>query len=173
MPKKLFGSFFGAQPPTRIVKRDPSMQETILVLDDDEWIREVASIGLEKEGYRVISAGTGEEAMELAGSPAQRFVHLLVADVVLPGISGPEAAKQIQRLWPNIRVLFMSGYGEDVLSQYGIAEKQIGFIQKPFTPAALAGKVRRLLDQPYVAVARQAIRAEQTSVTRPWGTRVA
>lgn len=149
------------------------MQETVLVLDDDEWIREVASIGLEREGYNVISAGTGEEAVALAGAPSQKLIHLLLADVVLPGIGGPDAAKQIQRLWPNIRVLFMSGYGEDVLSRYGIAEKQIGFLQKPFAPAALVGKVRRMLDQPYVAVARQAIRKEQAAARPLWSSRVA
>jgi two-component system cell cycle sensor histidine kinase/response regulator CckA len=142
------------------------MQETILVLDDDEWIREVASIGLEREGFRVISAGTGEEAVELAGTPAQKLIHLLLADVVLPGISGPDAAIRIQKLWPNIRVLFMSGYGEDVLSQYGIGEKRTGFLQKPFTPAALLAKVRRLLDQPFVDAARRAIRKEQAAEPR-------
>ena len=162
MTKKLFGSLFGAQPPSQMPKQDSSAQETILVLDDDEWIREVASIGLEREGYNVISAATGEEAVQLAGASGQRLIHLLLADVVLPGISGPDAAKQVQKLWPNVRILFMSGYGEDVLSRYDIAERQIGFLQKPFTPPALIGKVRRLLDQPYVDIARRAIRREQT-----------
>ncbi len=159
-------SIFAKQPPAELPEeKNPSMNETILIVEDDEWIRDIATLTLERAGYHVISSGTGEEAVGLAADPAQKRIHVLLADVVLPGISGSEAAGRIQKLWPNIRILFMSGYGDDVLRQFNTPVKQTGFLQKPFTPAGLVLKVKRLLDQPYVAAARRELQKEQTSAT--------
>jgi two-component system cell cycle sensor histidine kinase/response regulator CckA len=137
------------------------MAETILVLEDDEWMRDIATLVLERAGYSVLAAATGEEAVALAADPAQKHIHLLLADAVLPGISGSDAAGLIQKVWPNIRVLFMSGYGEEILRRYNIPVTQTGFIQKPFTNDALLSKVKRLLDQRHVALARREIRNQE------------
>ena len=131
----------------------PGGSETILVVEDEDSVRELTQLLLYQLGYRTLAANNGLQAVELAARH-QGAIHLLLTDVVLPLMSGPQAAHAL-RLWqPNIRVLFMSGYTEDARVRHGISESEIAFLQKPFTVAALATKVREVLDGPASSVTR-------------------
>jgi len=95
----------------------------------------------------VIEALTPEDAVRLAVTNGAQ-IHLLLTDVVMPGISGRELAKRLTGLYPNLRVLYMSGYTYNVIAQDGTLEEGISFLQKPFTPQVLAQRVREALDRP-------------------------
>ena len=118
--------------------------ETILVVEDDPSVRRVAQETLEAQGYRVLVAADGPEALKLVEDVQQR-VDLVLTDVVMPKMSGPELAAELQQRRPSIRVLLSSGYGGDLVDQ---ATSPYAFLQKPMTPNALAAKVRELLDAP-------------------------
>jgi len=120
--------------------------ETILLVEDEPVVRELAQMVLSDRGYRVIEAHTPEEAERLAGNNGAE-VHLLLTDVVMPGFSGRELAKRLTGRYPNLRVLYMSGYTHNVIAQDGTLEEGISFLQKPFTPQVLAEKVREVLDR--------------------------
>jgi nitrogen-specific signal transduction histidine kinase len=120
--------------------------ETILLAEDDETLRPLAKGLLEKLGYRVLDAENAERALALAaahGGP----IHLLVADVVMPGASGRELARRLAQTRPDTKVLYISGYTDDAIVHHGMLEPGLHFLQKPFTPAALARKVRDVLDR--------------------------
>jgi len=120
--------------------------ETVLVVEDEAGPRDVARETLERYGYRVLEAGHPDEALQLLaqhGNP----IHLMVADVVMPRMSGPELAERLRSLRPAMKVLFISGYTDNPALQ-GILDAGTPFLQKPFTPVALAGKVRQVLDPP-------------------------
>ena len=119
--------------------------ETILVVDDDEGLRRVARRILERHGYTVIVAENGEEALGLLGSREGR-IDLLLTDVVMPGMSGPQLAEQIQLRYPATRVLYASGYTEDSMIHHGVADESAPFIMKPYTLQTLPRKVREILD---------------------------
>jgi PAS domain S-box-containing protein len=120
--------------------------ETILLVEDEPVVRELAHMVLSERGYKVIEAHTPEEAERLAGNNGAQ-VHLLLTDVVMPGSSGRELAKRLTGRYPNLRVLYMSGYTHNVIAQDGTLEEGISFLQKPFTPQVLAEKVREVLDR--------------------------
>jgi len=118
--------------------------ETILVAEDEEDLAEMVREILEELGYRVLEARSGLEALEVAaqhGGP----IHLLLTDVVMPGLGGRELAERLLPLHPEARVLFMSGYTDDALGRRGILEPDLHFIQKPFGPDDLASKLREVL----------------------------
>jgi two-component system, cell cycle sensor histidine kinase and response regulator CckA len=119
--------------------------ETILLVEDEDAVRALASKILETSGYRVTSARTGDEAIELARVAAEPF-HLLVTDMVLPGIGGAEIAARIRERFPEVKVLYASGYSDAVILQRGHYEKGAAFLEKPFSAAALSRKVREVLD---------------------------
>src|SRR5947208_2468927 len=121
--------------------------ETILLVEDEPDVRELTQMVLTACGYRVIEALTPEDAERLAGNNGAE-IHLLLTDVVMPGLSGRELAKRLTGRNPNLRVLYMSGYPYNVLAQDGTLEEGISFLQKPFTPQALTQKVRESLDRP-------------------------
>ncbi len=121
--------------------------ETILLAEDDEQLRELASLVLTARGYRVLSAGSSEEVEAICKGERER-IHLLLTDVVMPRMSGTEIARRVAERRPGIRVLYMSGYTEDATVHHGVLENGVAFLQKPFTPATLAAKVREVLDQP-------------------------
>ena len=102
---------------------------------------------LEASGYTVLAARHGEEAMRLGDEHAGRR-HLLVTDVVLPGMSGREIARRLAAQHPGMHVLYMSGYTEAAIMRHGGLEAGMALLQKPFTPDALARKVRQVLDAP-------------------------
>lgn len=118
---------------------------TILVVEDEELVRRSLHDILAGQGYRVLQARNAREAMLLGRSHVGR-IDLMLADLVLPGMGGPELAEELQPAWPEMRVLYISGYRNDVrvrrLEQAGKA-----FFPKPFTAAAIAGKVSEVLTQ--------------------------
>jgi two-component system, cell cycle sensor histidine kinase and response regulator CckA len=120
--------------------------ETILLVEDEPVVRELAQMALSDRGYKVIEAHTPEEAERLVGNNGTQ-IHLLLTDVVMPGFSGRELAKRLTGRYPNLRVLYMSGYTHNVIAQDGTLEEGISFLQKPFTPQVLAEKVREVLDR--------------------------
>jgi CheY-like chemotaxis protein len=123
----------------------PGGTETVLVVEDNDMVRGMASRALRGAGYHVLQAEDGEAALECAERYAGE-IHLLLADVVMPGLSGPELAEQLMAVRPGTRILFMSGYTEETAVRRGIEEGKATFIAKPFTPAAIARAVRAALD---------------------------
>ena len=119
--------------------------ETILLAEDDEILRPLTKGLLAKLGYTVLDAESAEQALAVAGA-RQGPIHLLVADVVMPGASGRELARRLAQSRPETRVLYVSGYTDDAIVHHGMLEPGLKFLQKPFTPAALARKVREVLD---------------------------
>lgn len=119
--------------------------ETVLLVEDDERIRELALSTLERFGYTILAAANGTEALRIA-SNHRGALDLLLTDVVIPTVSGPELAKRIQVLFPEVRVLFMSGYTDDAVIRLGLLQGTVSFIQKPFGQVDLARKVREVLD---------------------------
>jgi len=124
----------------------PTGQETILILEDEDLLRTMVRETLEAGGYRVLAASSGEEAIALLRA-REEPVHLLLTDVVMPGMSGREAAMRLAPLRPSMKVLYMSGYTDDAVVVRGVLTRGAGFLQKPFTSEALAAKVRQVLDQ--------------------------
>ncbi len=120
--------------------------ETVLLVEDEPAIREVASRLLRERGYHVIVAANGDEALQLAKAHAKDKIHILIIDVVMPRLSGKMVAEQIKALQPDMKVLFISGYADDTVIQTGKGEVRLAFLQKPFSPALLAHKIREMLD---------------------------
>jgi CheY-like chemotaxis protein len=124
----------------------PRGTETVLLVEDQDMVRDMVREALEMSGYAVLAASGGADALALAAGHSGP-IHLLVTDVVMPGMSGRELAEQLSTVRPTLRVLFMSGYTDDAISRHGILEEGVTFLQKPFTPDALSRKVRELLDR--------------------------
>jgi signal transduction histidine kinase/CheY-like chemotaxis protein len=120
-------------------------KETVLIAEDEDGVRQLAVQSLERHGYRVLAAASGEEALKLAGA-FDGIIHLLLSDVVMPGMKGPELADRLRALRPGIRVLLMSGYAADVVTPNDLREATL--LSKPFSPAALSKAVRSALDVP-------------------------
>jgi two-component system cell cycle sensor histidine kinase/response regulator CckA len=118
--------------------------ETVLVAEDEQIIRVLIRKVLEQAGYTVLLAGGGAEALQVAERHA-RPIHLLVTDVVMPGMSGRELARRVVERWPATKVLYMSGYADDAVERHGVLDPGTAFMQKPFTPSALARRVRDVL----------------------------
>jgi two-component system, cell cycle sensor histidine kinase and response regulator CckA len=121
--------------------------ETVLLVEDEAMILRVAKTALEKRGYHVLCASNGAEALELVRRTDAR-IDMLISDVVMPTLGGPELAARIGELRPAVKVLFTSGYAENQLGAQGVLRQGVNFIQKPYTFAQLAERVRELLDQP-------------------------
>ncbi len=119
--------------------------ETILVVEDEEIVRELVCEILRGHGYRVLATDRGTEAERLARAENGR-IDLLISDVVMPGMNGGEVARRVCELAPRARVLFVSGYSENDMADQGLGALEFQVLQKPFTPATLAGKVREVLD---------------------------
>lgn len=124
----------------------PRGTETILLVEDDQQVRRLTHLILEGAGYRVLVAEGGEEALRIANADGGQ-IQLLLADVVLPGGDGHQIALALAPTHPDLKVVYMSGYTDDVLAQHGIADDGAGFLQKPFLPRALAEKIREALDE--------------------------
>ncbi len=123
----------------------PRGTETILLVEDESIVRGLARHVLEEFGYTVLAAGNSDEALSLCAK-YQGPIHLLLTDVVLPGLGGRQVAEQVIALYPQIKVLYMSGYTDDTVVRHGILHKQVNFLQKPFSPTELAQKVRQVLN---------------------------
>jgi len=120
--------------------------ETILIVEDEEALRRLARRILESRGYTVLDAGNGREAIDVMAKHGSH-VDLLLSDVVMPIMGGRELAERLLPVYPLLRVLFMSGYTEDMMLRHRIAELGIKVLEKPFTPDMLANAVRAALDQ--------------------------
>jgi DNA-binding NtrC family response regulator len=119
--------------------------ETILLVEDEPSLRDVARRVLEAAGYTLLTAGTPGEAL----LTVERFhgpIHLLVTDVVMPTMRGPELAERVTRLHPETRVLYVSGYADSAIVNGGALREGVHFLSKPFDAAALTRRVRQILD---------------------------
>ena len=125
----------------------PRGHETVLLVEDEPDLRELALEILEMHGYRVLAAAEAGEAIRLSEGHAGR-IELLLTDVVMPGMSGRELALQLAERRPELRVIYMSGYTADAMASTGVLEPEIMFLQKPYSPADLGTKVREVLDMP-------------------------
>ncbi|MGI8785871.1 MAG: response regulator, partial [Acidobacteriota bacterium] len=119
--------------------------ETILLVEDEEAVRRMCLRILEARGYRVLDCATPLGALTLAREYRERL-DLLLTDVVMPGLSGPQLAEELIALRPEMKVLFMSGYSEDNASIQNSLDSRHAFLGKPFSANSLSGKVRELLD---------------------------
>jgi signal transduction histidine kinase/ActR/RegA family two-component response regulator len=119
--------------------------EKILIVEDEEIVRELVCEILRSHGYRVLATDRGSEAVRLVRA-AKDGIDLLISDVVMPEMNGAEVARCVQELAPHARVLFVSGYSENDMADQGLGTLAFQVLQKPFTPAALASKVREVLD---------------------------
>lgn len=121
--------------------------ETVLLVEDELAVRNFVATVLRQSGYAVVAAASGAEALALSRAPGTKF-DLLLSDVVMPGMSGISLAQQLNLAHPELKVLFVSGYTEGAIIKQGVLEPGVNYLPKPFSPAALAKKVRWVLDQP-------------------------
>jgi CheY-like chemotaxis protein len=121
-------------------------RETILVVEDEVNLRRLTRQFLENQGYTVLEAADGAEAVQICVAH-QGIIHLLLTDVIMPGMNGRELAHRVSEIRPNMKVLYMSGYTENAIGQNGTLDAGIKLLQKPFTLHALKATVREVLDQ--------------------------
>ena len=120
-------------------------RETVLVVEDEEAVRQFAVESLERQGYKVLESSGGEDALKVANT-YDGTIHLLLTDVVMPGMKGPELATRLRMLRPGVRVLLMSGYAADIVTPDDL--KDAALVSKPFSPASLSRAVRNAIDLP-------------------------
>jgi signal transduction histidine kinase/DNA-binding response OmpR family regulator len=154
--------------PVRFQKVEPGT-ETILLVEDEANLRYLARQYLEKQGYRVIEAADGAVAMQIAVAH-EGIIHLLLTDVIMPGMNGRELAQRISEIRPNVKVLYMSGYTENVIGQDGTLDAGVRLLQKPFNLRDLKSKVREVLDAtptpPEAVMSMQSAEPQPTTRTR-------
>ncbi len=150
--KVYFPSAPAAEPQAVAAPRTEGLEgtETILLAEDQPEVRSVARAVLERYGYRVLEARHGDEALRILRAHREP-IHLLLSDVVMPLMSGPELARLVQLEQSGIRVLYASGYTDDAIVRHGVLDPGVAFLQKPVTPTALLRKIRALLDSPMPA----------------------
>ena len=124
----------------------PAGGETILLVEDNPDVRDLARQVLENQGYTLLEAGDGPQALDVAASHAGP-IHLLLTDVIMPGMSGSTLSERLVQSRPDVRVLYMSGYADDAIRHYGVLETGSAFLQKPFDSIDLAREVRAVLDE--------------------------
>jgi PAS domain S-box-containing protein len=120
--------------------------ETVLVVEDQEDVRRLIRTILESYGYHILEAKNGNEAVRLAKEYSSE-IHLLLTDVILPGMNGKTLSEHMRSLLPKLKVLFTSGYPEDVISRRGVLEQDVAYLPKPFSPESLAVKIREVLTE--------------------------
>jgi PAS domain S-box-containing protein len=130
--------------PVEAHKPEPGT-ETILLVEDEANLRYLARQYLEKQGYKVIEAADGAVAMQIAVAH-EKVIHLLLTDVIMPGMNGRELAQRISEIRPNVKILYMSGYTENVIGHNGMLDAGVRLLQKPFNLRDLRSKVREVLD---------------------------
>jgi len=154
--------------PVEYRKVDPGT-ETILLVEDEANLRYLARQYLEKQGYKVIEAADGAVAMQIAVAH-DKVIHLLLTDVIMPGMNGRELAQRICEIRPNVKVLYMSGYTENMIGHDGVLDDGVRLLQKPFNLRDLKSIVREVLDStptlPEVAMSTQSAEAAHTSRAR-------
>jgi CheY-like chemotaxis protein len=138
--------------PSRLPQRDevgylPKGSETVLLVEDEPLVRSLAARVLRQQGYNVLEAPDGAEGMAIAREHAGEDVHLVLTDVVMPKMGGKELADRLKSLWPDIKVLFTSGYTYNAITQHGLLDREMAFLEKPFSISGLIRKVREVLDR--------------------------
>jgi two-component system, cell cycle sensor histidine kinase and response regulator CckA len=130
-----------------IVKPLVGGTETLLLVEDEPSVRHLACSILEAQGYNVLSANNGKEGLRVARECKGGPISLVITDVIMPVMSGKVMAEWLKAFFPGIKILFTSGYTDDAIVQHGVLEPGVAFLPKPYTPAALAGKVREILNE--------------------------
>jgi len=150
--------------PVEFRKVEPGT-ETILLVEDEANLRYLARQYLEKQGYKVIEAADGAVAMQIAVAH-DKTIHLLLTDVIMPGMNGRELAQRISEIRPNVKILYMSGYTENVIGHNGMLDAGVTLLQKPFNLRDLKSRVREVLDATPPEVAMSAQSAEPLRTAR-------
>jgi CheY-like chemotaxis protein len=119
----------------------------VLLVEDEPSVRDLALRLLNQQGYKVLEAANGEEALRVVQEHAGEKIHLLLTDVVMPQMGGKELANRLKLLRPDVKVLYTSGYTDDAIVHHGVLEPGTHFLQKPFSPKTLSHKVREVLDR--------------------------
>jgi CheY-like chemotaxis protein len=125
-------------------KRSRGGGEAVLVVEDEEMVRDLVATALADAGYDVVIASDGPEALEAAQRRPEGF-DLLVTDVIMPGMNGRELSDRLLEDMPDLKVLYMSGYTQNAIGEQGVLDSNVRFLQKPFTLASLTQKVRSAL----------------------------
>jgi len=120
--------------------------ETILLVEDEPALLKMTSTALERLGYRILAAATPGEAFELLSS-SNDTIHLLITDVIMPEMNGRKLSLELKKIRPELKVLYMSGYTDDVIADHGVLDRDLNFIEKPFTHNELSMIVRKVLDE--------------------------
>jgi signal transduction histidine kinase len=131
--------------PEKVTSSDGRGSETILLVEDNDSVRGLASKALRRRGYTVFEARSGEEAVNWALTSGVN-PHLLITDIVMPGLSGPSLAARLMQHTPTLRILYVSGYSDDAIAMEGAYHGHVPVLQKPFTPSTLAELIRSILD---------------------------
>ncbi len=134
-----------AEAPKQAIPTLPRGNETILLVEDEAAVRDIAARMLQRQGYTVLEASDGEEALRVV-EQHRGPVHVLLTAVVLPNMGGRHLAERMEVLRPEIKVLFASGYTDDVILRHNLLKRRGMLVQKPFTAELLAGKVHDALD---------------------------
>jgi DNA-binding response OmpR family regulator len=140
--------------------------ETILVVEDEDTVLRLAREYLQMQGYNLLEAADGEAALQLSAAH-KGPIHLLLTDIIMPGITGRELANQLSRTRPEMKVLYMSGYTENVVGHNGLLDSGVVLLQKPFSLPTLRAKVREVLDTatpPEVLVSAQSAQAQPVTM---------
>lgn len=127
--------------------------ETVLVVEDEEIVRELVCAVLTDQGYEVLCASDGRDGLQIAREHS-RPIDLLVSDVIMPRMNGPDVARELRSAQPGVRVLFVSGYSDADIVEDGVLSPEVQLLQKPFTPDALSRRVRAILDEPSLSHAQ-------------------
>jgi len=125
-------------------KAVPRGTETVLLVEDEDQVRDILTDILNSQGYQVYVAASGNEALEIARKNG--IIHLMITDVVMPQMSGRELSEKLAQFRPEMKVLYMSGYTDDAIVRHGLLDAKLNFLQKPFDSATVARKVRHVLD---------------------------
>jgi two-component system, cell cycle sensor histidine kinase and response regulator CckA len=125
----------------------PRGTETLLLVEDEPSVRHLACSILESQGYKVLRANNGQDALHVAREHKGSPICLVVTDVIMPQMGGKVMAEWLKTTYPDLRILFTSGYTDDAIAKHGVLETGVEFLSKPYTPATLARKVRKMLDE--------------------------
>ena len=145
--KIIFPQLSEASPEAPPVRKETAIRgegEYVMVVEDEEAVRKLVCQMLERQGYHVIEAQYPEESLKIAQTSSQ--IDLLISDVVMPDMNGKQVFSLLREIRPELKVLFMSGYTEDIIAHHGILEKNLHFISKPFSEITLSQKVREVLE---------------------------